>query len=348
MVTDFMGKPTAMLSERDHGKLSSVATYDAFGAVNRGELVKIAEQPGKTSLGSTLFAVGSQEQSQARILMDQMPAGSWFRVNIDSSEVYYSDEPPGYGWTDWSPEVIGTGQKDIEAELSSSGAALTTRVVEYRRSEAGVPYVFTNMRFPGQWYDPETDFHENWHRFYSPETGQYLSPEPMLQKPLYLRQTAQDGMSVPTFAYAANNPLKYTDPTGLDVYFHDEDGIHWSVSFDLSCRAEPNQCVAGPQPDPMVLKIDYWCASKDTDALACFNGASAMSAKVMPLSLANAGNNFNWTCKADCNSTAAALAAELAECAKNYKVIGHNCRNVAGAALAAAGCGFPHGPPGYY
>ncbi|WP_372014187.1 RHS repeat-associated core domain-containing protein [Tistrella mobilis] len=35
------------------------------------------------------------------------------------------------------------------------------------------------LRFPGQWHDPETGLHYNRHRYYDPETGQYLSPDPI-------------------------------------------------------------------------------------------------------------------------------------------------------------------------
>lgn len=45
--------------------------------------------------------------------------------------------------------------------------------------------------------------------------GGYLSPEPLLQSSVYVRQMAQSGMSVPTYSYAANNPLRYVDATGL-------------------------------------------------------------------------------------------------------------------------------------
>jgi Domain of unknown function (DUF4329) len=45
--------------------------------------------------------------------------------------------------------------------------------------------------------------------------SQYLSPEPMLQSPMYVRRMAQSGMSVATYPYAANNPLRFTDSTGL-------------------------------------------------------------------------------------------------------------------------------------
>lgn len=41
-----------------------------------------------------------------------------------------------------------------------------------------------------------------------------LSPEPLLQSPMYVRRMAQSGMSVPTYGYGLNNPLRYVDPTG--------------------------------------------------------------------------------------------------------------------------------------
>ena len=45
--------------------------------------------------------------------------------------------------------------------------------------------------------------------------SQYLSPEPLLQKPRYVLSMAESGMSVPPYAYALNNPLSYTDDDGL-------------------------------------------------------------------------------------------------------------------------------------
>ena len=48
----------------------------------------------------------------------------------------------------------------------------------------------------------------------------YLSPEPLLQSPEWVKSRAMEGRSVPTYAYASNNPINRTDPDGR----HDTNG----------------------------------------------------------------------------------------------------------------------------
>jgi len=81
--------------------------------------------------------------------------------------------------------------------------------------------VGTNLRLPGQYDEHAFELLGfgagplyGWHRWYLPGMGRYLSPEPMLQSPDYVSAMARRGMSAPTYAYANNNPLTYTDPTG--------------------------------------------------------------------------------------------------------------------------------------
>jgi RHS repeat-associated protein len=106
-------------------------------------------------------------------------------------------------WETQGPNVVGKGAV-VEA-------------FEYERADRNVELYFPPLRFPGQYADEETGFYENWNRYLDPETGRYLSPEPLLQSPVYLRRMAQGGMSVPTYAYGLNNPLRYVDPTGLET-----------------------------------------------------------------------------------------------------------------------------------
>ncbi len=39
--------------------------------------------------------------------------------------------------------------------------------------------VGNNLRFAGQYNDAETGLHYNWHRYYDPLTGRYLTPDPI-------------------------------------------------------------------------------------------------------------------------------------------------------------------------
>jgi len=57
------------------------------------------------------------------------------------------------------------------------------------------------FRFPGQYYDQESDLYYNWHRYYDPDTGRYLSWDP-----------AEDGSN--HYLYVENNPYIYVDPDG--------------------------------------------------------------------------------------------------------------------------------------
>ena len=65
--------------------------------------------------------------------------------------------------------------------------------------------VTLNLRFPGQYYDQETGMHYNYFRHYDPETGRYMTSDPI---------GLGGGMN--TFVYVLGNPLRWSDYRGLD------------------------------------------------------------------------------------------------------------------------------------
>ncbi|MGK4582245.1 RHS repeat-associated core domain-containing protein [Kitasatospora sp. HPMI-4] len=91
----------------------------------------------------------------------------------------------------------------------------------------------TPLRFPGQYFDPETRLHYNVNRYYDPETARYTSPDPL-----------GPAASGNPYAYV-HNPHTWSDPLGLSPHQHDDllDAVH--AQADESSKVRPNRNTPG-------------------------------------------------------------------------------------------------------
>ena len=105
-----------------------------------------------------------------------------------------------YYW--YLTDHLGTPQKLINA----SGQVVWSAAYEaFGKAHVNPDSVVeNNLRFPGQYYDVETGLHYNWHRYYDPVTGRYLTTDPI---------GLTGGMNL--FLYADANPIRFADPSGL-------------------------------------------------------------------------------------------------------------------------------------
>ena len=71
------------------------------------------------------------------------------------------------------------------------------------QDEVAVSQTDCQIRFPGQWHDPESGLAYNGERYYDPETGNYLSADPM-----------RLAGGIRPYGYV-HNPLAWIDPWGL-------------------------------------------------------------------------------------------------------------------------------------
>jgi RHS repeat-associated protein len=98
-------------------------------------------------------------------------------------------------------DLIGTPTELLSEDGSTAWRSRSTAwgLTTYPKGSA----TNTPLRFPGQYYDPESRLHYNVHRYYDPSVARYLTSDPL-------------GLAAGTDPYAyVGNPFACCDPLGL-------------------------------------------------------------------------------------------------------------------------------------
>lgn len=252
-VMDVTGRPVAMLDGAL--KVAGVGESDPFGHVNRVQVLASTDHapysdyyhlangpmlrdfgidewaPGSTEVRFKLhfYGVDTEPYNDVATLWDvdtKQPLAQATERCVGLPECGYHlgetttywVQPSSNGYGKVELEFVSSGQNYAPPGQSGTGWpywGVALDRVDYRRNEVGAQAWWPAQRLPGQYHDEETDLFENWNRFYDATTGRYLSPEPYLQRPGFVRAMAKRGVQLPTYAYAANDPLSYVDQNGL-------------------------------------------------------------------------------------------------------------------------------------
>jgi RHS repeat-associated protein len=117
---------------------------------------------------------------------------------------------------------LGTPQKIVD---STGTMVWEAAYLPFGQAQVLVATIDNNLRFPGQYFDAETGLHYNWHRYYDPATGRYLTPDPI---------GLEGGMNL--YSYSYQNPVNYVDPFGLapgDLFKSIDDAAIDAIGYSM-------------------------------------------------------------------------------------------------------------------
>ena len=175
------------------GKLKAEYAYNGFGE----RIKKTVYNQGTNNNGSEITyylyegqAIVAEANGQGKVTDQYVYHNNQPLVKLEQSKAYYL-----------LTDHLGTPKQAVdqkqntvwEAEYSPFGkATIQTSKIEL------------NLRFPGQYEDQESGTHYNYYRDYNPETGRYITSDPI-------------GLNggINTFAYVGGNPVNFIDPLGL-------------------------------------------------------------------------------------------------------------------------------------
>ncbi|MFA5324033.1 MAG: RHS repeat-associated core domain-containing protein [Smithella sp.] len=268
-------------------------TYDPFGRRVKKELgsASPANAGGITYyLYSDEGLIGEYDSTGAEIkTYGYKPSSTW-----STDPVFcHSNEGGNPGYYFYHNDHLGTPQK--MTNLSGAIVWQATYDAFGKATVDAASSITNNLRFPGQYFDAETGWHQNLNRYYDPVTGRYVTEDPI----------GLESGDVNYYRYVRNNPLVFIDETGLsgwgDFVRSFGDGV------PLSVDPGPNNYCANRQSGScrwtgsvtiktyggkkgyaggtalMALKSDCCnCKKAQGTYMATFGGAS-LSPKAMPI-----------------------------------------------------------------
>ena len=173
---------------------ATVASY-GYDSANR----RISKTVGETT---THYLYDLNSQLIAETLLDGTPLREYIYLDGEPLALREYETNPGTYY--FINDHLGTPQQLVTATGTMVWQAA---YLPFGQAQIKVQTVQNNLRFPGQYYDAETGLHYNWNRFYDPETGRYISADPI---------GLAGGMNL--YAYVQGDPVNLVDPMGLEEF----------------------------------------------------------------------------------------------------------------------------------
>ncbi len=176
------GQRTRKVKHTEAGKKTYVYHYDLKGNL-------IAETKGNVPLR---YYIWVDDQPVAQVRLKQNNASEILVKHITYVSTDHlqtprlgTDENQNVVWR-WDGDAFGQSMADKDPDANKQKRNI-------------------RLRFPGQFHDGESGLFYNWSRYYDPKIGRYITSDPI---------GLRGGIN--TYAYVNANPLRWSDPMGLE------------------------------------------------------------------------------------------------------------------------------------